>query len=620
MCGIIGYVGRPLPDALPLARLAHRGPDQTGTWTNGRDVRLGHTRLSILDLDPRAGQPMLGRGGRLALVFNGEIYNYLELRQRFCPGEDFQTGSDTEVLLRLWERLGPGCLAHLRGMFAFAVWDEDEQALWLARDRLGKKPLCYARLPGGGLAFASELPALTDLLPERPTIDPAAMDLFLAYQFIPAPATIYREARKLPPACAARFRPDGDWRLEPYWRLDHQPDRSLTEAEALARLEEKVAESVRLRLRSDVPVGALLSGGVDSSLVTALAARDYGPGFKTFSVGFENGQGELPQAELVARCCRTDHHALILTEEKAASLFDVMLDAYGEPYGDSSALPSLFVCAEAARSVKVALNGDGGDELLAGYGTYRLRPLRAWLARFGRLGFRAGHALEQAAQAVTGDPTLLRGVERLASALSPYAKILRQAQYVGSGMRRALYRPEVFARLSDARRRHETALLEAQPLPADPLNALLSLDCRHFLAHDLLPKMDIAAMASSLEARSPLLDHELFELCATFPPDLKMRRGEGKHLLKTLAARHVPPEVIYRPKRGFSAPTGDWTRGRFAPRFQAMLDDPGHPLWDWLARPFVSRLFREHAAGSRNHSQRIWLLLILGAWLERHAA
>ena len=208
-------------------------------------------------------------------------------------------------------------------------------------------------------------------------------------------------------------------------------------------------------------------------------------------------------------------------------------------------------------------------------------------------------------------------MERLASALSPYAKILRQAQYVGTGLRRALYRPEVFARLADARRRHEAALLDAQPLPTESLNALLSLDCRHFLAGDLLVKMDIAAMASSLEARSPLLDHELFELCAAFPPEFKMRGGEGKHLLKTLAARYVPAEVVYRRKRGFSAPTGEWTRGRFAPRFQAMLDDAGHPLWEWLERPFVSRLFQEHVTRRRNHAQRIWLLLILGAWLER---
>lgn len=624
MCGIIGVVhpaGRhALPGHLPLGLLQHRGPDQQGEWQDDGRCLLGHTRLSILDLDPRAGQPMQSEDGRYTITFNGEIYNYLELRREHLADVRHRTGSDTETLLHMWQRYGSECLQYLRGMFAFAVWDSAAGELWFARDRLGKKPLQYALLDGGGLAFASELDALVGILPGGRRLSPEAVDLFLGYRFIPAPLTIYSDVLKALPAHVYRYRmADGALSAERYWhlRFDTEPT-ACDEGRILEELEARVRENVTLRLRSDVPLGMLLSGGVDSSLVTALSCEELGEGVPTFSVGYENGEGELQYAEMVARQYRTEHHALILTQHDAMRRFDAMVAAYGEPYGDNSALPSLFVCEEAARRVKVVLNGDGGDEILAGYGAYNLRPARRVMASFGPELHRAALGVEHALQGLPLPQAYQRAVEKVASALSPCTKIFRLGQLVSSGFRRFLYHPELYGASDGSRARHEVSLLSLPDLPRDGLNMLLDLDYNHFLAHDLLVKMDIASMRSSLEARSPLLDHTLFEFCARLPGSFKIRGGEGKYLLKKLAAKHVPAEAVYRKKKGFSIPVDAWIRGDFGRRLTRMADDPSHPLWSLLDRKATLFLQGQHQHGEKSHTFRLWLALVLGTWLESH--
>lgn len=628
MCGIIGAVhpaGRgALPERLPLELLRHRGPDQNGEWSDGQGCLFGHTRLSILDLDPRAGQPMHSDDGRYTIVFNGEIYNYLELRRQHLSDVPHRTGSDTETLLRMWERHGPSCLQYLRGMFAFALWDGLKKELWFARDRLGKKPLNYASLPGGGIAFASELEALAAILPGERSISPAAVDLFLGYRFIPAPLTIYEGVHKALPAHLYRYSfESGQLESSRYWQLDFHIDNSLREEQALEALEAAIRENVSIRLRSDVPIGTLLSGGVDSSLVTAITADMLGAGqpcagLPTFSVGYANGEGELPFAAKVAERYHTEHHPLILEQDEALGYFDAMIASYGEPYGDNSALPSFFVCEQAARRVKVVLNGDGGDEILAGYGAYNLRPGRRVLASLGPELHRAALGIEQALQGLPLPLGYQRAVEKVASALSPCTKIFRLGQFVSSGYRAHLYRPELLAASGGSRALHERTLLELPGLSRNPLNMLLDLDYNHFLAHDLLVKMDIASMHSSLEARSPLLDHTLFELCATFPTHFKIRNGEGKYLLKKLTARLVPPEVVYRKKRGFSIPVDNWIRTNFGERLRHMAQDDRHPLWTLLQRKPLMTMLDEHCHKGKSHTFRLWLALVLGAWLEAH--
>ncbi|WP_320171444.1 asparagine synthase (glutamine-hydrolyzing) [Maridesulfovibrio sp.] len=617
MCGIIGAVNSAFDTNFDLSSLRHRGPDGQGEWRDGNFCHLGHTRLSIIDLDHRSSQPMISRSGRHVIVFNGEIYNYRELQREFLADFDFRTTSDTEVLLEMWESMGPECLNHLRGMFAFAVWDVREKELFLARDRMGKKPIVF-HCGNGTLSFASELDALLGLLPQRPEISIRAMDLFLAYQFIPYPFTIYEGCEKLPPAHYARFK-DGRMELKRYWAIDFEPDYSISEDAALEQLEEMVRESVRLRMRSDVEVGVLLSGGVDSSLVAAVAARESGMRLKTFSVGFDYGKSELEYAQKAADTCNSIHKPASLDETTACGLFDSMVNAYGEPYGDNSALPSLFVCAHAASEVKVALNGDGGDELMGGYGKYNPKKLRRMMTPLAAAGYRAGCFLEGVANRLCSGPAMLKFADRSCSALSPYMKVVRFNHFFSSQYRKGLYRPEMFGQVLDNRCEYEQRLISELPLSGPLMCRLQNIDYRHYFACDLLVKMDIAGMHNSLETRSPLMDHRLFEFAATLPPELKIRNGETKYLLKKLAAKYLPREIIYRPKTGFSVPVGDWAGTIFRQRVEKAVTDGNHPLWNYLERGYVKKMISGNPRRIRRDGHRLWLLAVLCRWMETHS-
>ncbi len=626
MCGICGHV-RPGgadtrsvdPGALAplLALLAHRGPDQNSSWHDDQGrVALGHTRLAILDLDQRAGQPMHDPLTGNVLVFNGEIYNFRALRADLeKQGEVFRTTGDTEVLLALYRVHGRDCLPLLRGMFAFALWDASRRELFLARDRLGKKPLVYFDGPQG-LVFASELRALRShpLCPSGGSVsglDPEALDLYLSLGYVPAPKTILKGVAKLPPACCAVYDAQG-LRVWRWWDVDYRTKIAVTEAEALDLAWAELRESVRLRLESDVPLGLLLSGGVDSSLVAAVLA-DLCPGQdQAFNIGFdEKKYNELPHAQVVAR-----HLGLKLTHEiMPAATLEALPEValrYGEPYADDSALPALFLARMAKKHITVALGGDGGDELALGYPTYRHARVATAVQALLHLAPPPEATLRALTKGRSHATRALR--EFLAANLWPETRPLLRAEPRQRPLKARLYTPETSDRLA---RVHADWFLpwlnRSFDHAGNPVERMLYIDNATCLPDDLLVKMDIASMAASLEVRSPLLDHRLIELFATFPVALKVRGRETKYLLKKMAERVLPRYVLYRRKQGFDLPIREWMAG---PMHGFVLDalSSAHPaLAEHINMDAAKAIAREHASG-KNRKNMLWRLLMLALW------
>jgi asparagine synthase (glutamine-hydrolysing) len=619
MCGIAGRVDwRGMEGdggvAEAVGRLRHRGPDDEGVWTSADGVcTLGHARLSIIDLSSAGHQPMVDPETGNAIAFNGEIYNFQSLRAE-CErrGDRFRSHSDTEVILALYRRHGRECVHRLRGMFALALWDARRGELFLARDRVGKKPLHYALTPHG-IVFASELDALARHPAVATDLDVDALELYLQLQYIPAPYTIYRGARKLPPAAWAVLDREG-LRIEPYWNVDYRPKRAVSEAEALEGLEEKLREAVRLRMIADVPVGALLSGGVDSSLVVALMAGMSGEPVRTFSIGFEEQAfDELPFAAMVAERYRTAHHPEVVRGEVEPLLLQLVRH-YGEPYADASAVPSFHVSRVARRHVKVVMNGDGGDELLGGYPRY-------WL-RAGAI--RAGSMLRRVASAralarVVPELGEARGLARvrrrwMLRAAHPELQSLLMYEATGWGDRS---RAALLGRRGGASPLLEawrTGWLErARGHASNPIDRMLWIDNRTYLSDDLMVKMDVATMHCGLEARSPLLDHEVIEYCAGLPVQLKVKQGTGKYLLKRLGERYLPRELLYRRKVGFGIPVADWLRGPLRPLLHDTLLGGGGAM-DPLDPRVVRETVEAFDRGDVHHESRLWSLLMFGLW------
>jgi len=550
------------------------------------------------------------------IVYNGEIYNFHSLRQG-CEraGDVFDSHSDTEVILSLYRRYGAGCLAMLRGMFAFVIWDAQRECLFLARDRVGKKPLNYAVIEGG-LVFCSELLPLSRYPGVDNVLDPEALELYLQCQFVPAPWTIHRGIRKLPPAHYAIVDRSGI-RTKNYWEVDYRDKLHISETDALNALEEKLTEAIRLRMIADVPLGALLSGGVDSSLVVALMARLAGEPVRTFSIGFEEAQfNELPWAQQAAEHCASVHHPEVVHGD-VEHLLPTLAKHYGEPYADSSAVPSFQVSAAARRHVTVALNGDGGDELLGGYPRY-------WLPGSAlRLSAMLGRWLTPARLAEIG-PGLIDAAtlpERaLRKLLMQYAypelrSVNMFAAFWNDRERRQLF-PDGPSDLLPAWR---SGWLEQAFAHADnPVDRMLWLDTHTYLPDDLLVKMDIASMHCGLETRSPLLDHELIEFCARLPVSLKVRDGIGKYALKRLAERHFPPDFVHRRKMGFGIPIADWLRGALRSTLRDTLQD--RRLMAPLSALVIEKTLFEFEAGRDDHASRLWALLMFGQWRRTHSA
>jgi asparagine synthase (glutamine-hydrolysing) len=618
MCGIAGrwnfLSGAPVdPGAIRRMAdlLAHRGPDADGLHVDGA-LGLGHRRLAIIDLSPGGRQPMTTADRRLWITYNGEIYNYRELRADLeARGHRFQSQSDTEVILAAYREHGVGCLTHLRGMFAFALWDSAERALFLARDRLGKKPLHYF-VDRDGIAFASEPKAFLADPAFKPEPDLEAISHYLTYQYVPSPLSAFRGLRKLPPAHYLLVR-DGRVTVERYWRLRYGEKRRLSEDEACEELRGRLREAVRLRLVSDVPLGAFLSGGVDSGAVVALMAQETGAPVKTFSIGFDEKEyDELAYARLVARRYGTDHHEVVV-RPNAVEIFPKLVWHYNEPFADSSAIPTYYLAEVTRRHVTVALNGDAGDENFAGYERYLANALAARTPRVLR------RTLAGAARLVPGGgkPRGLRARgKRFLEALAEPSerRYVRWMSHFHDALKAELCTGEFLeaAGRADA----GTVLLRAFAASDAPdlIDRTLDVDVNNYLPDDLLVKVDIATMAHSLEGRSPLLDHRLMEFCASLPSHMKLRGRVKKYIFKRAVRDLLPPEIVDRPKMGFGVPLDHWFRRELRDMAYDLLTGPRARARGYFRPETVERLLGEHVQGGRSWHYQLWNLLMLELW------
>lgn len=614
MCGILGLVGEEGEFARARVLRArdlmrHRGPDDAGMLVCDR-VNLGFRRLAILDLSPAGHQPMSTADGRLHLVFNGEIYNFRELRRELEPLHPFQSRTDSEVLLHGMEAWGwEGLLNRIDGMFAFAIWDSFDHRLYAARDRTGKKPFFYAQ-SRGKLAFASTLNALLALLDSTPSIHPRALDAYLTYQAVPAPMTLFTGVHQLPPAHALVFEEStGALAVKRYWRLRYGPKRVRGEAEALDDLDQLLRAAVKRRLASDVPLGAFLSGGVDSGLVVSLLAQEAG-GAEAVVIGFRDPAfDERPYARTVARRWQVNLHEVELEADAAEELPEIVWH-YGQPVADVSIVPTFAVARAAKEFVTVVLNGDGGDEAFGGYarpvvsraaGPYRrwLPPaIRGALARALKDSFQ-GRLRRLAMLATAGQTPAVAGFT--------YYRAFRNHREIA-------YTPEFLRAIGGW---HPDELYAAAWMDADgtdDADRALSGDFTTYLPDQLLTKMDVSTMAHSVEARSPLLDTAVLEYSAALPTALRLKGYTTKYLLKRLAERYVPREVIYRRKRGFVMPASHWLRGGLARPLTRALTSREFQRREWIRPEFVSRMLAEHGTGARDWGEQLWTLLILELW------
>lgn len=630
MCGIVGWLGAPALSLVPAMSdaLTHRGPDSEGDWFDGdAGVWLGHRRLSIIDLSEAGEQPMTSATGRYVITYNGEVYNYQEVRRSLDrEGMRFRSTSDTEVLLAAVEVWGlERALDAIVGMFAFALWDRHAAALYLVRDRLGVKPLYYTERPGE-IAFASELRALRPLPWVGNDVDTSALAAYFRHLAVPAPATIIDGVRKMPPASILRWTPSSS-RLSRYWQLDRAVRAGIgnrfsgTLTEAADLLHDHLRDAVRLRMLADVPVGALLSGGVDSSLVVALMQEQASHPVRTFTIGFQDRTHDESQyAREVARHLGTHHEEHIFTPAQVQDLVPAMSRLHDEPFADVSSLPTHLICSVARRHVKVALSGDGGDELWGGY------PRYFWADRIDRLRRGLGSASPMVAGALDRLPAgfLDGAVSRVTGGRFTGAdglshRVRRFAGYLRTD-REATYSRMITVWADTGDLLTDEPIAEYGPRPElfawlPWSEQMMATDQAAYLPDDLLTKLDRVSMAVSLEAREPMLDHRLVELSWRMPPAFKLaRRGDrGKLLLREVLYRYVPRTMIERPKVGFGVPLAHWMRGPL----RAWVEDTLHDRSIWqdagLAPGPVHRAWQNHLAGA-DHQQQIWTVLMYLQW------
>ena len=623
MCGIGGafaFDGRGRIDAARLsaaaAAMSHRGPDGEGIWTSPDGaVGLLHRRLSVIDV-ALGRQPLADASEGLVIVFNGEVYNYRELRQELeAKGHRFRTNSDTEVILESYRAKGPACLDDFRGMFAFAIWDRDRRKLFLARDRVGKKPL-FTTVHDGTFYFASTLDALRALCPTTRTLDTEAIDDFLSLAYIPAPRTAWVGIAKLPAASKIEVDAAGA-RQARYWSLDDpRPSFQGTEAQAIDAIDELIQDAVRLRLRSDVPLGVFLSGGIDSSLVTAVAARQ-SKTIETFSIGFDVPEfDESGYAAAIAEHLGTQHR----TFQARLDILDLMpqvVRQYGEPFGDSSSINVWQLSEFTRRHVTVALGGDGGDEGFYGYEWYR-RALQ--IAEMRRrvppaMARAAGRAMELPGFASATMEKARRALTLLGSSQSQQFGI--QRTFINGDDVKSLYRGAL------AQTRHSRAETAAHWLArlymdshGSDLNRMRNVDIQSYLADCLMPKVDVASMAHGLEARAPLLDHRILELAASLPDAWSTNTTTGKLPLRTVLARYVPRHLFERRKAGFSLPLKTWFATSTRPRLERLAERSAIMDLGWFHADGIKRMIAEHARGTRDHTARLYNLLVLEEWVK----
>jgi asparagine synthase (glutamine-hydrolysing) len=625
MCGIVGIFdvrGTAEVDRDLLSRMNesqfHRGPDEGGLHYEP-GLGFGHRRLSIIDLSS-GQQPMHSADSNLVVTFNGEIYNFLDLRQELlAQGYTFKTHCDTEVILYAWQAWGEACVEHFRGMFAFALWDRARQTLFLARDRLGVKPLYYASLANGQFIFGSELKALKQhpLLPRA--IEPTAIEEFFGFGYIPDPKTIYSGVYKLEPGyCLSIRKGQQDWQPRQYWDVKFQATTQGDEHEIGDALLERLREAVKIRMMAEVPLGAFLSGGVDSSAVVALMAELSTEPVNTCSISF--GDPKFNEAQYAAQIAER-YHTSHRVEQVAAddfSLIDQLAALYDEPYADSSALPTYRVCEMAKKQVTVVLSGDGGDENLAGYRRHRWHTyeerMRSMLPDAVRIPLFS--TLGNLYPKLDWAPKVLRAKTTFeAIGRDSMAGYFHGISVMSDAMRNQLFSPSLKSQLQGYQA-IEVFRRYSQQVPEHPLSMIQYLDLKTYLPGDILTKVDRASMAHALEVRVPLLDHKLVEWMATLPPDLKLHHGEGKYIFKKALEPYVPANILYRPKMGFSIPLCDWFRGPLKQQVQDALLGNRLQETGWFNTQFLQQIVSQHQSGQRDYSAQIWALLMFESFLR----
>ena len=624
MCGITGFVNnsnekadRGILERMNRAIL-HRGPDEDGYYLKD-NVAMAMRRLAIIDL---AGgqQPIPNEDRSKWIVYNGEVYNYQELREGLLTrGHKLQTHSDTEAVVRLYDEFGADCLQHLRGMFAFAIWDETDRSLFLARDRVGKKPLLYSLLPDGGIVFGSEFTALLEHPGVSREVDYDAIDSYISYLCVPAPMTAFKQITKLEPGHWLRWK-DGKIETQRYWLPDFSKKIKISEQDAIEETTRILRESTRLRMISEVPLGAFLSGGVDSSAVVALMAQESSQPVKTFSIGFEEQDySELKYAKRVAEYVGAEYNEFIV-KPNAIEILPTLVEHYGEPFADPSAIPTYYVSRETRKFVTVALNGDGGDESFVGYERHvAMRFANAYRALPSPLRRSLIEPVVGAVPSPVNFRNRLTRVQRFLRSASrdSHDRYFRWLSSFDPEAKTELYTPE-FKKLSSGSHPSQLLLRYFQNVNGTgSIDASLMADLMHYLPNDLLVKVDIASMANSLEARSPFLDHKLIEFAATLPESLKQKGFGTKSLLKKVAANLVPKDVIYRKKMGFAVPIRYWLGNQLQAFTKDILLSETADRRRLFERPIVAKLIEEQQAGTQDNSWKIWTLLMLELWFRR---
>ncbi len=625
MCGICGVVdsgakGFVTKERIDLmaSKLIHRGPDDFGSRVTP-EVGLGHRRLSIIDLSSHGHQPMANEDGSIWIVFNGEIYNFKKLRDDLKKkGHSFISDTDSEAIIHLYEEEGEECLKKLRGMFAFAIWDEKKRTLFAARDRAGKKPFLYCQ-DGERFAFASEFGSIIESGVAKKEINLKALDSFLTFGYITAPATIYKNVFKLPPAHFLIFK-NNTISIKRYWELDFSNKLNISEEEAASELMRILKESVNIRLYSDVPLGAFLSGGIDSSAIVGIMSGLSSKPVKTFSIGFkEKSYNELGYAEEIARRFNTEHHELIVKPD-ALSILPMLVERYGEPYADSSCIPTYYVCHETRKFVTVALNGDGGDELFAGYERYGAMVASQVYQRLPGI-FRT--IISSSAKTMIPDSidskNIFRRFRRFFDGieLEKTARYMRWISICDNGLKNKLYRNNLKEHLlNDDPSGHIEPFLSDQNVKS-LLDRLLLADTNVYLPNDLLVKVDIASMANSLEARSPFLDHKLMEFAASLPAGYKLRGLTKKYILKKALKGLLPEGNIKRQKMGFGIPVGAWFRGDLKNFLIDTVLSKSAIGRGYFDEAFLKEMVDQHIGKKKDFTFQLWALLMLELWHKK---
>ncbi|NND34451.1 MAG: asparagine synthase (glutamine-hydrolyzing) [Saprospiraceae bacterium] len=614
MCGICGIINASANHPVHQRELetmakaiVHRGPDDEGFYLQS-NVGFGFRRLSIIDVH-NGHQPMSNEDGTIWIIFNGEIYNFQELRRDLIQrGHIFKTNTDTETIVHLYEDLGFDCVSKLRGMFAFAIWDQKKQTLFCARDRFGIKPFFY-HSTGDRFIFGSEIKNILSIIPS-PTIDLEVLDYYVTYGYTPTTKSMYTGILKVPPGHTLTLKPGKAPIISKYWDIQFEPDYSISEQEWIERIDHKLRESVKLRLISDVPLGAFLSGGIDSGSVVALMAQLMNQPVKTFSIGFaEEEFNELPQAKIVADRYQTQHHEQIV-EPQSIDILPMLVSSYDEPFADSSAIPTYYVSKFARQHVTVALSGDGGDELFGGYDHHKkLSRVHNFHKMTGGLFITPMHLIHQLI------PLSVKG-----SGISYYMSRPREtfAAYFGKWQeteRESAYLPQIFQQLNGNKGEAvKTAILRASNAK-DFLSRIQELDMRTWMVDDILTKVDRASMINSLEVRVPILDHEFAELTFQIPPEYKLRNNIGKYIFKKAMQPHLPNEILWQKKKGFGVPLKKWFKDDLKEYLADNIASNNSPLAAYFKPEFVRKLIKDHDTGMRDLNHKIWTLVFLNEWL-----